>query len=164
MTAALGAALVLKALRYTEDTVSAAEAERLKESAQRFQKLQNALAAYVDKDAEIFCAYLRARTPEEKERGLKKSSEGVLAVIRLCVTALSSMPAFYKKVRAQLESDMLIAFLFFETAVEAGFINLAINEKMLNVPRTGKQMALLKKKMRRLHEHYRAMHREFHHG
>lgn len=164
LTAALGAALVLKALRYTGNTVSASPAQRLKEIARRFQKLQDALAAYADKDAELFYAYLRARTPQEKELGLKKSSEGVLEVIRSCVKAMVSIKTFYKTVHAHLASDILIAFLFFETAAEAGFINLAGNEKMLKKPFAGKQAALLGKKMRRLRGLYRTMHREFHYG
>jgi formiminotetrahydrofolate cyclodeaminase len=128
LNAALAAALVLKVLNYTLAKVPGKDPAELKRAQQYFKTIQQNLSVYIDKDAELFSAYLRERDAGKKQKRLERASAGISEVMEDCREAIKRLEKLRKKTYKNLRSDLKISVLFFKAATRAGQINLAANE------------------------------------
>lgn len=130
LTAALGAALLSMAARYSLGRSSSLRAEQeLKKILLETERLRKRLGTLVDLDAQAYLKVVKARkaSAKKKKAALRAARAVPLEVCRICYRAVKLAPGLLRRGNPFLASDVEAAAEFLFAAFNAAKANVEIN-------------------------------------
>ncbi|CDZ95473.1 cyclodeaminase/cyclohydrolase family protein [Pseudomonas saudiphocaensis] len=131
VVADFGLALVVKALRVSEERESRAERGELLHSA---QALLSRPGAFADDDVAVFQGYLDAEGDEARQAAARQACAVPLATARACNEALAIAEAAWPETVESLRCDVQGGALLIGAAVDAVLLNVEVDLEALESP------------------------------
>ena len=135
VTGAMGIALALMAIRISDkrkafQALSKEEQEKITNTIEKLENLQDKMLQASDLDEEVFTDYMTA-LHSKNEASLKKATTACFNVpyklVLLCFDALSAIDIIAPYVASSLKSDLKMSYILVKAAIESCDVNLKIN-------------------------------------
>lgn len=144
VVADFGLALVIKALRVSEEREPHAARGELLRSA---QALFRRPGAFADDDVAAFQSYLNAEGDEDRQAAARQACAVPLATARACNEALAIAEAAWPEVVESLRCDVQAGAFLIGAAVDSVLLNVAADLKALEDPNTRDELLEMREKL-----------------
>ena len=144
VAADFGLALVVKALRVSEEREPHAERGELLRAA---QALLSRPGAFADDDVAVFQGYLDAESDEARQAAARQACAVPLATARACNEALALAEAAWPEVVESLRCDVQAGAVLIGAAVDAVLLNVEADLKALNDPSARQALLDMREKL-----------------